>query len=101
MNLNQLKYIAIQSELLLSNKKSIYGISKISDIKNLFVLLIIIDILDQSDWYSLNTSYIKSLYETASEIIRDSSYMLFEVPTNDIYGNINNPQTSFTYDNIN
>lgn len=101
MNLNQLKHIAIQSELLLSSKKSIYGISKISDIKNLFVLLIIIDILDQSDWYSLNTSYIKSLYETASEIIRDSSYMLFEVPTNDIYGNINNPQTSFTYDNIN
>lgn len=100
MNLNQLKYILIQSGRNYKEYESYYGDKKVETIINLNLLKEIHNLLSEAEWYSLpdlDKIYLENL---SKKIIVNDDFMIFEVPSNGVYVNWGSSQTSNTFDLI-
>lgn len=100
MNSNQLAYVILNSAANLFDARDTYGFYRLKDYKELLILSIIKDVLDEAEWYSLAEIDIVNIRSVVSSIILNNRFLLFDVPVTGIYSNFSDPQTSFTYDEI-
>lgn len=80
--------------------ESIYGLKNIKNKKELLLLCIIRKLLNDSSWYELPVTDIQYLKSAYAKLLRNNSCFVFDFPENTIYSNINEPQTSYTFDQI-
>jgi len=100
MNIQQLRYINNSSAKRLVELEQIYGYINIHETKNMLLISIAKDVLDESGWYELNPTTYNEVLEFVSSLFRESKVSLVEVPTDEIYSSFNDPQTSYTYDDL-
>ena len=98
MNLNQLKYIILNSSNELKKYEIFYGEKYHDSIVNLYLLKEIHNILMEEEWYQLPETDKKYLYNIINKIILRDKFMIFEVPSHGIYINWGASQTSTTFD---
>lgn len=100
MNLIYISNAIVDSTKKIIELESLCGYKSLSTNKNLYLLCIIRELLNQADWYELSITQKQYLQDAYAKLLRDNKYFVFDFPTNTIYSNINNPQTSFTFDQI-
>jgi len=99
MILSQLTNSLLDTNDILIDLNTIYGNNDFNKKEALFILTIIQNIIEESEWYDVSKSDINSIYDVASSIIRNNNFV-FNLNIIKLYVNINNPQTSFTYDKL-
>ena len=99
MILSQLTTSILDTDAILVDLGTIYGDNDLVKKEALFTLTIIQNIIEESEWYDVSKGDINSIYDLASSIIRNNNFV-FTLNIVNLYYNINNPQTSFTYDEL-
>jgi len=99
MILSQLTSSVLETDAKLISFNTIYGDNSLIKKESLFILTIIQNMLEESEWYDVSAVDISVLYDIASSIIRNNNFV-FSLNITNLYMNINNPQTSFTYDEL-